>query len=365
MHVSLDVSSVPDRPAGAGRYIFELARGLVHASQIDTTLIARRGDEERWGELGSGVAVRGVAPALRPLRLAWEQVRLPSVVKRLDVDVHHGPHYTMPERAEVPVVVTIHDMTFFTNPELHERSKVVVFRRAIEAAVKRATQLIAVSQDTALRVQERFGEVPITVIPHGIDHERFHANADAGERDQLSASGIPGDYIAFVGTIEPRKNLPQLIRAFDVIAERHPTLHLVLAGQRGWQLDAFDATLAASPHRHRILVMGYVDDALVPALLRNAKAVAYPSILEGFGLPALEAMACGTPIVVGEGSAMKEVAGTTGIFVRQDDVESIAHGLELALEADGRPGVDVASAFTWQAAVEAHITVYEKAAGSA
>lgn len=364
MKVSLDVTAVPARPAGAGRYVLELARGLGRMTDMDTYLYARVDDGVRWELLEGDAHVRAVAPRSRPLRLAWEQARLPSLLTNDFIGVHHAPHYTMPERAKTPVVVTIHDMTFFTNPEWHERSKVLLFRRAISVAVKKATQLVAVSHDTAMRMQERFGEVPVTVIPHGIDHARFNPKKSASERVELTNAGIPDEYIAFLGTIEPRKNLPQLIRAFDRIASKHPSLHLVIAGQRGWQLEEFDRTLSASAHRNRVIVSGYLAEALVPALLRNAHAVAYPSLVEGFGLPALEAMACGAPVVVGDGSAMREVARGAGIFVNQNDVDSLVAGLEVALESSGDAGVEAAKKFTWVNAVDAHIEVYEKAARS-
>lgn len=366
LSLTLDVSAVPARPAGAGRYVFELARHLATSDQVQTHVIARNEDADRWESLtpkDKPLNVHAVAPQVRPLRLLWEQARLPKVIAQLGADVHHAPHYTMPERSKVPTVVTIHDMTFFTNPELHERSKVLVFRRAIKVAVKRADHLIAVSNDTAQRVREHFGDVPITVIPHGIDHRRFTNFRNITEPKMLAGYGVPPNYIAFVGTIEPRKNLPRLIAAFDLLAEKHPDLSLIIAGQRGWQLEEFDNAVASAKHRRRIRVLGYVSEGLVPMLLRHAKVVAYPSLVEGFGLPALEAMACGTPVVVGKGSAMSEVAKDVGIFVEQDDVDSLREGLERAMESNGAPGVEVAKKFSWEAAIDAHIDVYKKVCG--
>lgn len=356
---------MPVQPAGAGRYIFELAKGLAKQVDMHTVLFARSDDAFRWEALGDNIAVDAVAPRARPARLLWEQVRLPSLLKRAGVNVHHAPHYTMPEHAKAPVVVTIHDMTLFDNPQWHERTKVLLFQRAITVAVKRASRLIAVSNDTAMRVKERFGDMNITVIPHGIDHQRFHAYAPAGERAELTAKGMPDEYIAFVGTIEPRKNVPQLIRAFDALAHKYPSLHLVIAGQRGWALEEFDTTLAGSPHRSRILTPGYLSEPLVPAVLRHARVVAYPSHVEGFGLPALEALACGAPLVASTGSAVEEVVGDAGILVDPNDVAALAYGLEEALAIDRahalQKGTHVASRFTWQAAVKAHVDVYRQA----
>jgi glycosyltransferase involved in cell wall biosynthesis len=362
LSISLDVSSVPPKPAGAGRYVFELAKGLVRHDSLHTTLIARGNDAFRWEGVGGTVAA--VVPQSRPHRLLWEQTRLSPFLRKHNITVHHAPHYTMPERAKTPVVVTIHDMTFFDNPEWHEKSKVYVFQRAIKAAVKRASALIAVSSDTAARVRNRFGDVDITVIPHGVDHLRFNPDAIEGERDELSKAGVPDEYIAFVGTIEPRKNLPSLIRAFDKIAKQHPSLHLVIAGQRGWALEEFDRALEASPNQSRIVLPGYLSEPLIPALLRNARAVAYPSLAEGFGLPALEALACGAPLVAGSGSALDEVTNGGAILIDQHDVDALADGLRQALDEDrdvaSKKGPQAALLFTWESAVTKHIDVYRR-----
>jgi hypothetical protein len=147
LHASLDVTAVPPKPAGAGRYIMEIAKGLAALDDLSMTYFARRDDADRWKALATDV--RAIAPTTRPWRLVWEQLRLPRALQSARVDVHHAPHYTMPQRTDIPTVVTIHDLTFFDNPEWHEKSKVLLFRRAINLAVERATQLIAVSNDTA------------------------------------------------------------------------------------------------------------------------------------------------------------------------------------------------------------------------
>ena len=364
MKVSLDVTAVPARPAGAGRYVVELAGQLARSPDVDMVYIARKNDAARWDALDVTSRTRAVAPALRPLRLAWEQLALPGELHRSAVEVHHAPHYTMPERARVPTVVTIHDMTFFDNPEWHERSKVALFRRAIRVAVERADHLIAVSGDTARRIRERFGEVDISVIPHGIDHERFHPRASADESRMLGDIGIPERYIGFVGTIEPRKNLPHLIQAFDRIAGDYPDLHLVIAGQRGWGLDSFESALASSRHTDRIVITGYLPEQAVPALLRQASVVAYPSLAEGFGLPALEALACGAPLVSTTGSAVEEVVGGTAMLVPPGDVNALASALDRTIREPDQQristGLAIAGRFTWAASAAAHIDVYRK-----
>jgi glycosyltransferase involved in cell wall biosynthesis len=285
----------------------------------------------------------------------------------------------MPERARLPIVVTVHDMTFFDHPEWHERSKVLVFRRAIAVAARRAAAIVCVSEATARRLSERCRvRGRIFVAPHGVDLERFgptepEVGADAGELRRL---GLPGDrpYVAFVGTVEPRKHVQGLVRAFDRIAGRHPDLLLVVAGHAGWGERTLAEAIAASPHREQIRRLGYVADRAVPALLRQAAVVAYPSFEEGYGLPALEALACGAPLVTTEGTAMAELAGPAAWLVPPGGVEELAEAIE-SVVGDGvapeglaerrRMGLQLAGARTWTASAARHLEAYRFAAEAA
>jgi glycosyltransferase involved in cell wall biosynthesis len=349
----------------------EVARGLAARDDLDVTLVTRARDGRRWQDLPGRAEVRAVAPDARPLRLAWEQLRLPSLLSGIGAQVHHAPHYTMPERSKTPVVVTIHDMTFFDHPEWHERSKVVLFRRAIEVATKRAAALVCVSHFTAKRLRERFGEVPVTVIPHGVDHARFRPESEPDDRKVLDTLGVPRSFIAFVGTLEPRKDVPTLVRAFDRVADAHRDVHLVLAGHAGWGVEGVEAALAGIKHRGRVVRTGFIPDAAVPALFRQARVVAYPSLEEGFGLPALEALACGAPLITTTGSGMEEVVERVASFVPPGDIDGLAEALDTLLTSAERTahlrkaGPEVAARYTWGACVEMHAELYRHtAAGS-
>ena len=365
VRVVLDVSAVPADPAGAGRYILELVRNLVGRDDVELTAVSRRSDAARWSALGA--PVMAAAPDLRPARLVWEQVGLPRRLRHVGADVFHGPHYTMPERARLPKVVTVHDLTFFGHPEWHERSKVVLFRRAIAVAARRADALVAVSETTARRLRDRFPEhVPIHVIPHGVDHERFRPDDPGDDDDVLGRLGVRPPYVAFVGTVEPRKDVPSLVRAFDRIAGRHPDLRLVIAGTVGWGEDDFERVVAGAAHRDRVVRTGFVPDAAVPPLLRHAAAVAYPSLEEGFGLPALEALACGAALVTTEGSAMAEVTGGAAVLVPPGDAAALADALEGVVDGaapDRAAGLAIAARYTWERTAAAHVEVYRSATG--
>jgi glycosyltransferase involved in cell wall biosynthesis len=365
--LSLDVSAVPERPGGAGRYTIALARGLAARPEVTLTLVARRGDAARWESIGAQ-QLRPEVPASRPGRLAFEQVGLPAMLRSAAVDVHHGPHYTMPARSPVPCAVTIHDCTFFDHPEWHLRTKAAFFRRAIRRAAQRAGVLVCVSQVTAERLAANCPvRAPVVVAPHGVDHERFSAAEPTPGADEaaLREIGVPVDrpFVAFIGTLEPRKGVAALVAAFDALAASRPDLMLVLAGQTGWGMAETERALAAARNAARIVRTGYLPESAVPALLRRAAVVAYPALEEGFGLPALEALACGAPLVTTEGTAMAELVDGAALLVPPGAAGPLAEAIAAALDAGpdtGRRalGLQVAAARTWEASVSEHLRAY-------
>lgn len=367
MRVGLDVSAVSRRPAGAGRYIVELAKRIA-GRDVDATLITTRGDSQRWAAWAPHAQVIDPVPSPRPLRLLYEATTM-GRGDTFGVDVWHGPHYTMPRTIKKPVVVTICDMTFFTNPEWHERSKVLFFRRAMQYSVQHATELISISETTSQALREILNPtIPVTTIPLGVDHDRF--SAAAGEID-LAQFNFPTDrpYIFFLGTFEPRKGLDVLLDAFRDVGAKNHDVELWLAGQAGWQTTATDDLISNHPFAARIRRLGYVDDMAVPGLMRQAQAVAYPSRSEGFGLPVLEALACGAEVVTSAGTVMEEVAGTAATLVGIGQSRELADAL---LAAIGRPegertrrsqlAVERAAQFTWRATADAHQDVYRRVA---
>jgi glycosyltransferase involved in cell wall biosynthesis len=407
--VSLDVSAVPQQPVGVGRFALELVSELSRRDDVSLTLFSRHADATRWDSGSPGahrVSVRAVAPSPRPIRLAWEQVRLPGLIEREGVSVHHSPHYTMPERSRVPCVVTVHDLTLVDHPEWHERTKVFFFRRAIRVATRRATALLCDSEYTAQRVQELYQPSGrVFVVPLGVDLSRFrpstgptggpaggatrqtdrgatprragtetdrHMRSEVLERtddETLASLGLRPPYVLFLGTLEPRKAVPDLVSAFDELAGRHDDLSLVLAGRPGWGSDEVERRVRAARNSGRVRFTGYVPEHAVPALLRCAAVVAYPAKEEGFGLPALEALACGAPLVTTSGTVMADLAGRAALTVTPGSVDELVEALEASVKGEGveerrRAGLEVASHYSWQASAQAHVDAYRWAANA-
>jgi len=378
LRISLDVTAVPVRPVGAGQYTLQLAGALAIRPDVDLVLLSRRSDRQRWSSLAPGIDVQSSAPEPRPLRLAWEQIRLPGLLARRAVSVHHGPHYTMPERARVPAVVTVHDLSFFEEPRWHERSKVLLFRRAIRVAARRAAAVVCPSRITADALARWCRiDTEVFIAPHGVDTHRFRPDepepgADAAllaEVDARLADGRP--FLAFVGTIEPRKDIPSLVRAFALIADRHPDALLVVAGGAGWGAAEVDRSVAVSGIGSRIIRTGYLPDRVVPTLLRSAVAAVYPALYEGFGLPALEALACGVPLVTTSGTAMEEVAGDAAALVPPGDVRSLADAIDAELgrfpvgdrtdDGRARSGFEIVAMHSWEKSADRHMEAYRHA----
>jgi glycosyltransferase involved in cell wall biosynthesis len=370
----LDVSAVPARPVGAGVYTVQLARGLAGQVEIELHLLTRRSDAVRWTDLAPGATVHAEVPERRPARLIWEQVRAPALATHLDLDLWHGPHYTMPARLRVPATVTVHDMTFFDHPEWHERSKVAFFTSMVRMSARHAGSLIAVSEHTADRLRAVLHpSAPIVVAPHGVDHARFRPapRGDDADLALLAHLGIRPPYLAFAGTLEPRKDAPTLIDAFARVVRDRPELRLVLAGRDGWGATAVRDAAADSGVTTSILRPGWFPGSALPAFFRQSEAVVYPSLEEGFGLPALEALACGAALVTTTGSAMAEVVGDAALLVDPGNGPALAATLarvldDAALAATLRQAGPVqAATFTWGDSIRRHLDAYRLAAGVA
>src|SRR5918997_2798623 len=308
--------------------------------------------------------------ATRTGRLTWEQTTLPWLASRLRADVVHCPHYTMPLASRVATVVTLHDATFFTDPQLHSPVKARFFRAWTRTSLRRAAGCIVPSESAARELGRVAGadRRALHVVRHGVDPDRFHLPSPeevAAVRRRLGLGTIR--YVAFLGALEPRKNVPALIRGF---ARANQTLDdpaaLVLAGQPGWDRHV-ERALAAVPHRVRVIRAGYLPLGELSGFLGGAAVVAYPSLGEGFGLPVLEAMSAGAAVLTTRRLAIPEV-GADAVAYCGVAAEDIAAGILNLIDDPARRAELSAAAqrrakeFSWVASAVLHRQAYEQAA---
>jgi glycosyltransferase involved in cell wall biosynthesis len=264
-----------------------------------------------------------------PFGVFWQQFLLP----RIDTDVLWGPNGTLPLAWKKPAVVTMHDLTSITMPEAHRLKTILSFNTFISQSLDRATRIAAVSRVVADEVIRGFGvdAGKIEIVPNGVD--KFFSPSEESE----------GDYILFVGTIEPRKGVDDLIEVWRSLAEPRP--RLVLCGARGWRVRL--------PREEGLEIRGYVDRAALRDLYRRARLFVYPSRHEGFGIPPLEAMACGAPVIATRTGAIADFAGDGALLVRPRDYAALRDAITRALADDGlrrelrARGPALASRFRW------------------
>jgi glycosyltransferase involved in cell wall biosynthesis len=368
--VLFDATSVPADRGGVGRYVDGLL-GALGETDADLVVVCQRSDTERYGRLMPNARVVS-APATcahRPARLAWEQTSLPMLAQQIEADVLHSPFYTCPLRAGCPVTVTVHDATFFTEPEHYDKSRRTFFRSAIKTALRRAARVI-VTRDELIRLLDA-DPVRIDVAYHGVDQHAFHPPTPEEKARVRARLGL-GDlqYVAFLGAKEPRKNVPSLIRGWvqaSLARERPPAL--VIAGGQGHD-DEIDEAVADVPPQLRLMRPGYLRYTDLPGFLGGALIACYPSFGEGFGLPILEAMACGAPVLTTPRLSLPEVGGDAVAYTgpRPDE---IARDLGELLDDEPRraalakAGADRAKEFTWASSAEVHMAAWTRAAALA
>jgi glycosyltransferase involved in cell wall biosynthesis len=365
--VLIDATAVPADRGGVGRYVDCLVAALEADGAVPVVLCQPR-DAELYARLAPHADVLPAAEqvATRTGRLTWEQTTLPWLASRLRVDVVHCPHYTMPLASRVATVVTLHDATFFTDPELHSPVKARFFRAWTRTSLRRAAGCIVPSESAARELGRVAGadRRALHVVHHGVDPDRFRLPSPeevAAVRRRLGLGTI--QYVAFLGALEPRKNVPALIRGF---ARANQTLEdpaaLVLAGQPGWDRHV-ERALAAVPHRVRVIRAGYLPLGELSGFLGGAAVVAYPSLGEGFGLPVLEAMAAGAAVLTTRRLAIPEVGGDAVAYCGIE-AEDIAAGLLELLDDPARRAELSAAAqrrakeFSWAASAVLHRRAY-------
>jgi glycosyltransferase involved in cell wall biosynthesis len=375
MAIYLDISAAVHHRAGLGRYAESLTRALVAASPDRYALFYNR---ERGVEPLAGLEhlpARTVALGYKPWRmLVWLGQRGRVGFDRLlpGAELFHATEHLLLPLRSVPTVLTVHDLIFRYLPEHHKPLNRWYLNLTMPLYCRQATHIVAVSEYTRRDLIATYGLAPerITVIHEAAD-PRFHPQPPQAAAAIRARYGLPDRYLLFIGTIEPRKNLTRLLAAFEAVYADGLTDGLIIVGRRGWLYGDFFARLEESPVRDAVLLPGFVPDEDLPAICAGSQALVLPSLYEGFGLPVLEAMACGVPVAASGASSIPEVGGDAALYFEPTDVEAMTATIRRLLRDTGLwnemrvRGLDQAAKFSWKRAATETETVYDAVLKSA
>jgi glycosyltransferase involved in cell wall biosynthesis len=357
--VAIDYTSALAQGGGIGRYTRELVRALAAQDvRTDYRLFVALRRRDALPDT-PGVNFTWAAARLDPAWFArlWHRLRVPLRIERWTgpVDLLHAPDFTLPPvEPDTRTLLTVHDLSFVRAPEAAAPGLRAYLNRVVPRSVRRADHILVDSDATRRDLIDLYGTPgeKVSVVYSGVD-ARFGPVEDAGAIRAVRAKyGIgDGPFILSVGTVQPRKNYARLAEALHRLDR--PDLPLVIAGGKGWLEDDLYARIDALGLGGRVRFIGFVDDDDLPALYSTARVFAFPSLYEGFGLPPLEAMACGTPVVASNVSSVPEVVGEAGLLVDPLDVDALAGALARALDDEGlrasliEQGRERAGEFTW------------------
>jgi glycosyltransferase involved in cell wall biosynthesis len=367
--IAIDARALLQERTGIGTYTFAIARGLAARPNLSVGLFAPR----PFPASVDGSGMFSLQTDHHPFGILWLQSTLPQRISRWGADVLVSALTIGPARGETPFLSTVHDLTPLTHPEWHAARTLIGFVPLWERTVERAARFLCVSQTTARDLVARYPETAsrVRVTLNGVDADFFSPAGDPAavrRTRQRYSAGQP--FILYLGTLEPRKNVEALVVACERLwGRRRSRPDLVLAGGAGWKTASLHRRIARSPFRDKIHVAGYAARDAARELYRAAEVFAYPSLAEGFGLPVLEAMACGTPVVASTAEALLEVGGGAALYAAPRDVEALSLQIERALEdANLRAtlaaeGPRRAAQFRWDAAADATAAALAEVAG--
>lgn len=353
------------RSAGIHQYIYNTLTALAaEPEEFTFTAFAQPGAADQTGLRAAPVSARG-----RFGRIVWEQFTQPRAWARLEtpVDLAHGLAFSLPLFSRTPGVVTVYDLSFLRLPDRFPAAQRLYLSAITRLSCNRARRVIAISEATRRDVAKLLG-VPATRIDlayPGVD-ARFKRLPEAEIEAFRSRLGLPERFILYLGTLEPRKNLPALVQAFARLRQDHPDLHLVLAGAQGWWYHSLLRMITDTQLSDVVHLPGFVPAEDLALWYNAAAAFAYPSTFEGFGLPVAEALACGRPTVTSDSSSLPEAGGLVALRVPPDDVAALTEALARALtpaEAERALALGPAHAarFTWTTAAAALRSSYRLA----
>ncbi|MCM3904632.1 MAG: glycosyltransferase family 4 protein [Pyrinomonadaceae bacterium] len=376
MHIGLDGIPLTEPKTGIGHYTFELAAALAGVAPESSFELAypstfapiNIAEQTEALSLPANLELRRVR--VGPLGRHWWSAGLPRHVRSSGIELFHGTNYDIPLWRRCATVLTIHDLSQLLHPETHEKRSVRRARRRIPLMARTADAIITPTQSVRREVCERLKTNPekVFAIPEAA-RACFHPLAFGETAEVRGRLGIGNDFLLTVGTLEPRKNLSVLVNAFEEVMRAWPqsSTQLVIVGGRGWLSGPLFTAIERSPVRNRILLTDYLHDEDLRALYASCHAFIYPSIYEGFGLPPLEAMACGAPVIASRIPALAETTGDAGLLFDHISANDLAQKI-LALVGDenarqklSNAGLKRASEFSWERTAQLTLEVYTKA----
>lgn len=369
MHIAIDAHSVGAQLAGNETYAVNLIEALAEIDRSNqyTLYVTKQSAADRFKNRWANFEVQRTLPHTPLVRIP---LILSAKLRQNPVDVLHV-QYTAPPLAPCAVVATIHDLSFEHLPETFNRRSRTQLRLTVRRTARNAAQILTLSEFSRRDVIETYGIDPdrVAVTPAAAPaHFRPVTNATNPRRIRATY-GIERDYILALGSIQPRKNLVRLIKAYSSLWKERQNLampQLVIAGKRGWLESETMRAAELSAAAHDIRFIGYVVEADLPELFSGAMCFAYPSYFEGFGLPVLEAMQCGTPVIAGNRTSLPEVAGDAALLIDPFDETVIADALRNLIENPDRrddlrvKGIERAKRFSWQQTARLTLQAYER-----
>jgi glycosyltransferase involved in cell wall biosynthesis len=362
--VLVDADTVGRARTGDESYVINLLRALPEAAPDLAFAASLRDPLDMPEDVPAPVRRLALAVASPYRRIPFA---LPRLARHERASLLHVQYFVAP-RLHLPTVVTVHDLSFTRSPELFGRRDRLLLGGLVPGSVRRATRVIAVSEFTRGDLIDRYDLPPgqVVAIQNGVS-ARFHPDPEAARAVRVSL-GLERPFVLFVGALQPRKNAPMLVDAFARLRE-HPGLDLAIAGGDRGGLAALRERIAAHGLGDRVRLLGHVHEDVLPGLYSAAEVLAFPSLYEGFGLPALEAMACGTPVCASSTTGLGEAVGDAGLTFDPTSLEEIVSCLDrvlgdAALRARlSAAGIARAAHFTWRRSAEATAAVYREAIG--
>lgn len=370
MRVGFDATTLTMQRTGIGRYTLELLHALVrHEADLELVLMAHRSLDADLSNNGVATLRRLRGPGL-PVKLAWMQTLLPVRLAAARLDVCHFTNYHAPLASPLPMIVNLHDMSLILEPRRHPLRRVLTMRPFLRAVARRAAAVVCLTESARADAIETLDIEPARVhaIP-AAPSACFVPITDPGVLHETAERyGLAPGFLLFVGTIEPRKNLVRLVEAYSRLRSDGFDRPLVLAGTLGWRYADLLERIDALGLEDAVRLLGFVPDDDLPLLLSLAGAFVYPSLYEGFGLPIIEALACGTPTVTSDRGAMAEVAGDAALLVDPTDVGALTIALSQALNDNATrtrlraQGPLRAAEFSWERAAHQTAALYRAVA---